>query len=682
MEFQLRYRKGEGEWQNISLPEGNLRIGRRSNCDLQLSGSLVSRDHSEIRRRGDRVWIVDLGSSNGTRLDGNLLQEQLPQPILPSQTIRIGEYSLQLVISMVPAKSDETLLQARDGHGHVFVSYSRRDKDLVNPLVAKLRASGVNVWIDTQDIKPGAPWKGQIVQSIAESDSFVLLLSRDSCASENVRKELDLAIEADVLVLPVILQPVDVTAALKYQLVGIQRINLFSDPEAGFAQLLAGIRERQAYLNVHPREYPKEMQAEVVLPAVTISEFYREKQQQLLNFLAQVTNTSPSAFSIASATAGSVRVIVNMPASAAYELKAQALNGNPALIAAGISILRLVGDQQFIQIGGTFPPGGTAPSQPLDGPPTSGPPSDISPPTALPGGGILRILLWTVGVVGLVVIGVLAAHRLAPPEIPPTHVPHPTAIHNQTIEPSQTPRPKLTSTRKSTQLKTARPTATRTKTPTDRPTATRTNPPTKMPTATWTPSETAFVCAPYLVLEMNAHCREGPATVYDIVTSLLAGQNVSIEGKNDNQSIRWWWVQLPNSRAHCWISDSTARTYGEPECVRVIPAPPTPTPTVSPPPAPLATSPVNNEWVDCFYDNPVSINWSSVSSSRGIDHYEWVVEMADSFGAFSVDQSGSTSGTAVSVDISCSADYRWRVRAVDGTGVAGEYSDFAFFTTN
>jgi hypothetical protein len=59
-----------------------------------------------------------------------------------------------------------------------------------------------------------------------------------------------------------------------------------------------------------------------------------------------------------------------------------------------------------------------------------------------------------------------------------------------------------------------------------------------------------------------------------------------------------------------------------------------------------------------------------------------MVEMADSFGAFSVDQSGSTSGTAVSVDISCSADYRWRVRAVDGTGVAGEYSDFAFFTTN
>ncbi|MEO3870499.1 DUF1707 and FHA domain-containing protein [Nonomuraea sp. B12E4] len=58
----------------LALPDDNrLRyvVGRGSACDLVLSDLTVSRVHAELRREGDGQWmLVDLGSLNGTRLNG------------------------------------------------------------------------------------------------------------------------------------------------------------------------------------------------------------------------------------------------------------------------------------------------------------------------------------------------------------------------------------------------------------------------------------------------------------------------------------------------------------------------------------------------------------------------------------------------------------------------------------
>ncbi|NUR84762.1 MAG: FHA domain-containing protein [Nonomuraea sp.] len=58
----------------LALPDDNrLRyvVGRGSACDLVLSDLTVSRVHAELRREEDGSWLlVDLGSLNGTRLNG------------------------------------------------------------------------------------------------------------------------------------------------------------------------------------------------------------------------------------------------------------------------------------------------------------------------------------------------------------------------------------------------------------------------------------------------------------------------------------------------------------------------------------------------------------------------------------------------------------------------------------
>jgi pSer/pThr/pTyr-binding forkhead associated (FHA) protein len=45
-------------------------LGRGTDCDLRLVDPGVSRHHAELRVEGDQVVLVDLGSTNGTFVNG------------------------------------------------------------------------------------------------------------------------------------------------------------------------------------------------------------------------------------------------------------------------------------------------------------------------------------------------------------------------------------------------------------------------------------------------------------------------------------------------------------------------------------------------------------------------------------------------------------------------------------
>jgi hypothetical protein len=50
-------------------------IGRSSDCDVRVDDANVSRRHAEVRRIGDGYSLVDLGSTNGTEVNGQRIQE-------------------------------------------------------------------------------------------------------------------------------------------------------------------------------------------------------------------------------------------------------------------------------------------------------------------------------------------------------------------------------------------------------------------------------------------------------------------------------------------------------------------------------------------------------------------------------------------------------------------------------
>lgn len=74
-------------------------IGRRQGCDIQLHDPKVSRLHARLELAADAVVLVDADSTNGTRLNGRLVQRA---PVTPGDHVELG--STRLVIH--PAGGD------------------------------------------------------------------------------------------------------------------------------------------------------------------------------------------------------------------------------------------------------------------------------------------------------------------------------------------------------------------------------------------------------------------------------------------------------------------------------------------------------------------------------------------------------------------------------------------------
>ena len=67
-------------------------IGRREDCAVCLPGNTISRRHSQLRHHDSQYYITDLGSTNGTLLNGEALvgEEQLHD----RDEIGVGIYKL------------------------------------------------------------------------------------------------------------------------------------------------------------------------------------------------------------------------------------------------------------------------------------------------------------------------------------------------------------------------------------------------------------------------------------------------------------------------------------------------------------------------------------------------------------------------------------------------------------
>jgi hypothetical protein len=63
----------------FSLTDSVITVGRHPESNLVLADPNVSRNHAEIRPHGDRFEVVDLGSTNGTRVNGVRVDAQVLQ---------------------------------------------------------------------------------------------------------------------------------------------------------------------------------------------------------------------------------------------------------------------------------------------------------------------------------------------------------------------------------------------------------------------------------------------------------------------------------------------------------------------------------------------------------------------------------------------------------------------------
>jgi hypothetical protein len=88
---------------------------------------------------------------------------------------------------------------------HIFISYSKKNKDYANALAEYLQAQGFNIWIDRIGIEYGVDWWDAIVEGLRECGAFIVVMTPESKASDWVKREVGLALHWRKPVFPLLL---------------------------------------------------------------------------------------------------------------------------------------------------------------------------------------------------------------------------------------------------------------------------------------------------------------------------------------------------------------------------------------------------------------------------------------------------------------------------------------------
>lgn len=107
MQVVLIMFRADGERRSFSLPKDTTVIGRREDCDLRIPLAEVSRKHCKFTIDGETLTVEDMGSSNGTYVNGERVQNAAVQA---GDTVQVGPCIFIVQINGVP--SDEEIQPA------------------------------------------------------------------------------------------------------------------------------------------------------------------------------------------------------------------------------------------------------------------------------------------------------------------------------------------------------------------------------------------------------------------------------------------------------------------------------------------------------------------------------------------------------------------------------------------
>jgi pSer/pThr/pTyr-binding forkhead associated (FHA) protein len=88
----------------ITIAKDEFLVGRGSDCDLRLHDAAVSRHHCLLRLRGGDASVTDLGSSNGTFLNGQRVRSQAP--LKNGDRLQVGEHTFLLQLGDQDPRND------------------------------------------------------------------------------------------------------------------------------------------------------------------------------------------------------------------------------------------------------------------------------------------------------------------------------------------------------------------------------------------------------------------------------------------------------------------------------------------------------------------------------------------------------------------------------------------------
>ena len=99
MDVKLVMFKQDGQRRDFELKKDTATIGRNTDCDFQIPLGVISRRQCQLSIKGEKLFVRDLGSSNGTFVNNKRVQES---ELKAGDTLVLGPVIFTIVINGNP----------------------------------------------------------------------------------------------------------------------------------------------------------------------------------------------------------------------------------------------------------------------------------------------------------------------------------------------------------------------------------------------------------------------------------------------------------------------------------------------------------------------------------------------------------------------------------------------------
>ncbi len=128
MRVRLLVVQGNPKGKQLVFPPGDYYFGRGAECQVRPNSAMISRQHCLLRIGDKGVSVRDLGSRNGTLVNGALIDQE--QPLRTGDQIQIGPLVFELVLEESRTPPPSVLISDPDAGAKTSTSSAEEEADL------------------------------------------------------------------------------------------------------------------------------------------------------------------------------------------------------------------------------------------------------------------------------------------------------------------------------------------------------------------------------------------------------------------------------------------------------------------------------------------------------------------------------------------------------------------------
>jgi pSer/pThr/pTyr-binding forkhead associated (FHA) protein len=176
MDVKLVLEKGAHKGQTFRLCTKETIVGRRRGCNLRIPSQSVSRRHCRLIFDNDYLTVEDLGSVNGTLVNGKLVAK--PTIVHPGARLTVGSITFLVQYQLTP-KAIERLLEEQQNEEALLPTFDANESSLPVALAEEdelVPLTKKEVKVPTKRSKPAAK-KEQVEEN--RPDASIVLEGRN-----------------------------------------------------------------------------------------------------------------------------------------------------------------------------------------------------------------------------------------------------------------------------------------------------------------------------------------------------------------------------------------------------------------------------------------------------------------------------------------------------------------------